>query len=1229
MHTRKILAAKNNTPLKGGIVRALSFIMLLILAQIVRAQNSDSVFTKIVEVDQIPRSVYARTPSVALDEDDNFTVAWSAERNGRPEIFLRRFDAIGRPLTDIRALSEFVGDSLNIENPQLAYVGSGFTWLVWQQSGAQRGFDVMGMILNQDLKVAAGPFSIHVDNDSYTNPSVVADRSGRVLVAWLIQTLPVYTAARIFNRDGTPLTGMFHVSQNTQAVRVGERIAVAASSTGMFAVAWHAYEANTDLIYLRLFPNEGAFTSDPITIAQRGVFYPSVAFGNANEVVAQWFTMDPAPLLRAQRFDVNVKPLAAAFGIVTGLDQEPRPAIVSANERGTFNSFWTVTDPRDTTASHIFMRAFLLNEQPINQPQLLARTPQRPNFPTELDADFAPSGNFVAVYTGNDTSITLPAPRVGAIITKPALPDLYVFDLTITPANPTRADSVFAEFKVRNLGFATAPASSMLLDLTANTESRLVTIPPVRIEETLSFKYNLGTLQPRSYTYRVTLDDPREIPETDEKNNSAAQLFKVEEAPTLTVDPPALEFAATFGQPNPLAQIFTIKNSGSGVLRWSLTTDQSWVSFTPDTGSVDSTSQTISVSINILGLLAGMHNANLIVNSNGGRAAVTINLTIAGPLPSLAFGPSVLQFAGTQGGANPPEQVLRIRNTGSGVLTTKLTSNQPWLILKPDTIATAQNDSVSVAIALGNLVAGTYTGAITIRSNGGTGVVNVTLNVSPQLPVLEISPRTLSFVATEGTANPPAQTITVRNLGGGTLQWSVLNQTSWLSFNPRSGSTTTENDVFEVIASITRLEPGNYSGSFFVDSSPGGSLEVRVNFFVNARPRLPDLVVLVQQRGLDSSFASDYGFVTEFVVQNLGEAAAGPSLAQLSINNEIRQRQNLPALDVGASYNLRFNAEPLLSGFNRIACEAGAGATFEESAKSNNTVQFTEWVPRRGDANLDSLINLQDLFRVIDLVLERNPTAPALREVWAANVSLDAILDIADVVQFIDVLLNEGGAANLAMGGELVLQLTQTAGACTRIAWNSAAPLRAWQATWKLPVDYHDSPLRTLQSNGYEIDWKISRHELKLLVWKKSEPQISNGQRHEFDLPFALTSEGLTQVIGATGEGAIMQLVTKHVAADLPRAFSLSPAYPNPWRKAGQQKILWRYELPEFAEAEMRIYNLLGQEVRRLHLGFVHAGRGEISWDGRNHSGLAVAPGIYFVEFVAGKLQQRERLIVF
>ena len=66
-------------------------------------------------------------------------------------------------------------------------------------------------------------------------------------------------------------------------------------------------------------------------------------------------------------------------------------------------------------------------------------------------------------------------------------------------------------------------------------------------------------------------------------------------APVITLSTPALSFTANPGQ-NPAAQIFTIRNTGAGTLRHRITSDQPWLTASPDRGAVSGFAQTITVS---------------------------------------------------------------------------------------------------------------------------------------------------------------------------------------------------------------------------------------------------------------------------------------------------------------------------------------------------------------------------------------------------------------------------------------------------------------------------------------------------------------------------------------------------------------------------------------------------------------------------------------------------------
>jgi hypothetical protein len=75
-----------------------------------------------------------------------------------------------------------------------------------------------------------------------------------------------------------------------------------------------------------------------------------------------------------------------------------------------------------------------------------------------------------------------------------------------------------------------------------------------------------------------------------------------------------------------------------------------------------------------------------------------------------------------------------------------------------------------------------------------------------------------------------------------------------------------------------------------------------------------------------------------------------------------------------------------------------------------------------------------------------------------------------------------------------------------------------------------------------------------------------------------------------------------------PVAFELDQNYPNPFNPSTRIT----YGLPEGGTVTLRIYDILGREVRVLVDGNQGAGFYRAEWDGRNLSGNQVASGMYF-----------------
>jgi flagellar hook assembly protein FlgD len=69
----------------------------------------------------------------------------------------------------------------------------------------------------------------------------------------------------------------------------------------------------------------------------------------------------------------------------------------------------------------------------------------------------------------------------------------------------------------------------------------------------------------------------------------------------------------------------------------------------------------------------------------------------------------------------------------------------------------------------------------------------------------------------------------------------------------------------------------------------------------------------------------------------------------------------------------------------------------------------------------------------------------------------------------------------------------------------------------------------------------------------------------------------------------------------------LGPNYPNPFNPTTTIPVA----VPVTSEIKLKIYNLLGAEVKMIYDGTIEAGRYWFNWDGRNEAGNTVATGVY------------------
>ena len=88
--------------------------------------------------------------------------------------------------------------------------------------------------------------------------------------------------------------------------------------------------------------------------------------------------------------------------------------------------------------------------------------------------------------------------------------------------------------------------------------------------------------------------------------------------------------------------------------------------------------------------------------------------------------------------------------------------------------------------------------------------------------------------------------------------------------------------------------------------------------------------------------------------------------------------------------------------------------------------------------------------------------------------------------------------------------------------------------------------------------------------------------------------------------------------------FSLHQNYPNPFNPTTQIK----YDLPEDANVNITIYDIMGRVVNNLVSSHQTAGYNSIQWNATNNEGQLVSAGLYLYTIEAGQFRQTKKMVL-
>lgn len=85
--------------------------------------------------------------------------------------------------------------------------------------------------------------------------------------------------------------------------------------------------------------------------------------------------------------------------------------------------------------------------------------------------------------------------------------------------------------------------------------------------------------------------------------------------------------------------------------------------------------------------------------------------------------------------------------------------------------------------------------------------------------------------------------------------------------------------------------------------------------------------------------------------------------------------------------------------------------------------------------------------------------------------------------------------------------------------------------------------------------------------------------------------------------------------------YSLSHAFPNPFNPSTTLK----FSLPKEEKVTIKVFNVLGKEIKTILNETRNSGETQITWDGTDNKGNQVTSGVYIINMQAGLFNQNKK----
>jgi len=320
-------------------------------------------------------------------------------------------------------------------------------------------------------------------------------------------------------------------------------------------------------------------------------------------------------------------------------------------------------------------------------------------------------------------------------------------------------------------------------------------------------------------------------------------------------------FSSVIGQvaPSPVVCKFLASDLPG---EFTVTTTASWLHVSPSSGTLNTSAQDFTITVDPSGLAAGSYaGAFTISGPKLGSFPIAAQLDVSQPTPpgTITASPYAFNFDYRQGSPLPLSQTLTISSTNGSRLPFALDTNgATWLNTSVRSGITPQQ--VTLTVDTTQVQPGSYWTTLALASVDSQGVsLPVAFTVSSAAPPqLTLSTPQLTLLGLQGGA-PVSGQVPVSNGGGDVLNFTATSSGGdWLRVAPTSGSIDSTISTAPVPVVVTAdpstLNPGTYNGLVSITTDNGAS-SIPVVFTVASQQP----IILVSQTALSFTAVTQGG----------------------------------------------------------------------------------------------------------------------------------------------------------------------------------------------------------------------------------------------------------------------------------------------------------------------------------------------------------------------------------